>query len=117
MVGVFDAAAPSLDKLHTVSLRTRAPHCRALRAVEHAKLNRRLVGDNAHLSAKSIYFPDYLTFSNATNCRIATHLRNLVHIHSDEQRLRAKIGSSARSLTTGMAGTDNYNVVFKFHCL
>ena len=91
-VGVLNAASPSLDKLNAVGLRTRTPHRRTLRPVQHPELYRSLVGDNAHLSAKSIYLSDYLTFSNTTYSRIATHLGNLVHIHRDKQRLRAQIG-------------------------
>jgi hypothetical protein len=73
------------------------------------------VGDNAHLATQSIYLSDNLTFGHTTNGRIARHCRIFGHIHCDEQRGCAKVGSRSRSLTTGMTSAHHYNVEIEPH--
>ena len=87
---VFQHMAPFLGKPAFIALCSRAPHGRTFRAVEHPELYRRSVGNNTHLSAKSIYFPDNLTFSNATHSRVTRHLSHSVQIGGDKKRRGAK---------------------------
>ena len=114
---VLNHFSPLLHKAHTVGLRTRTPHGRALGAIEHAELNRSTVGDNTHLSAHSVDFTHNLPLGNATHGRIAAHLCNLVHIHGYEQRSRAQSGGGTGSLTTGVAGTNHYHIIVESHNL
>jgi hypothetical protein len=108
---------PLRGKLHTVALRTRTPHCRTFRTVEHTELYGRAVGHNSHHSAKRIYLPDYLTFGYSANGRITAHLGYFVHIQGDKQRVGAKLCRSVGSLTSGMPGTNHYDIKFVSHLL
>ncbi len=112
---VIDHFAPFGNELHAIALRTRTPHSWTFRAIEHTKLNGSSVGNQAHLTAKSIYLPDYLAFSYSTNGWIATHLSNFVHIHGNEQRARTHISRSTSRFTARMTSTNHYNVVLKSH--
>ena len=73
--------APLGTEVHTVGLRTGAPHGWPLTAIKHPELDCRAIGNDTHHSAKSIYLSDYLPLSYTPNGRITTHLRHLVHIH------------------------------------
>ena len=113
--GVLNRVAPVHDKAHAVGLGARTPHGWALRPVEHAKLQARAVGNDAHLPAKCIYLPHNLPFGNATHGGIATHLGNFVHIDSYEQGRRAQVGCSTCGLAASMAGTNHYHIEIVDH--
>ncbi len=72
---------PGPDELATVALCTRAPHGWAFRAVEHAELNGGLVRHDTHLSSQCVDLAHNLSFGNASDSRITTHLGNFVHVH------------------------------------
>ena len=81
---IFKRQAPHLTEAHPVRLRTRAPHSRTFRAVQHTELYRGAVCDYTHHATESIDLTHYLTFRNTTHSRIAAHLGNLVHVEGDQ---------------------------------
>ena len=112
---LVEDSAPVLHEAHAVGLGSWAPHRRPLAAVEHAELDGRAVGDDAHHATKRIYLPHNLSLSDTTDGRIAAHLRNLVHVMSDEQSVCSHARSSTSRFTTGMAGTNHNDVVAVTH--
>ena len=70
-----------------------------------------------YLSAKGVVLPHDLTFGNASHGRVATHLRNLVHVHGDEQRPGSDVCRRARRFAARVASTNHYHIVFKIHVL
>ena len=42
-----------------------------------------------HVSTEGIYFPYDLPFCYTADCRIATHLGNLIHVHGHQARFGA----------------------------
>ena len=112
---VLQNRSPCPDEFCSVALSAGAPHGGAFGAVKYAELYCGLVSNQSHVSSKSIYLSDYLSFSYTTNSRIATHLRNLVHVHGDETGLGAHLCGSGGSLTTGMSGTDYYYIILEIH--
>ncbi|KAF5042605.1 hypothetical protein DSECCO2_510840 [anaerobic digester metagenome] len=115
---VFNNCFPLNAELNAVVLRAWAPHGRTFRTVEHAELNHGFVSHNAREATDCIYFPDYLTFSNTANGRIARHARKSGQVLRNQQYLRAQIGSRSGSFASGMTSADdNYIVILKnFHC-
>ena len=69
--GIFKGRAPQRRKPGHIALRPRAPHGRALRAVEHPELYGGAVRDDAHIASEGVYFPDYLSFGDASHGRVA----------------------------------------------
>ena len=107
--------APFPDEFTTIALCSGAPHSRPLRLIEHAQLYSCGIGHYAHASTQCINLAHYLSLGYSTNGRVARHLRNLVHIHSDETSLGTHHGSSVCCFTSCVATADNYDIVVKFH--
>ena len=84
---IFYNISPFPDKLHTIVLSTRAPHCRTFRTIEHPELDSSFVAHYSHLSTQRINLTNNLPLCNSAHGRVATHLRNIVHIHCYEQCL------------------------------
>ena len=114
---ILQHLTPRPNELIAVALRTRAPHGRPFRTVQYAELDGGAVRYHARMSAQCVDFAHDLSFGNATDGGVATHLCNLVHVHGDETRLRPQSGSRGGRLTTGMSGTDYNDVILKFHTL
>ena len=112
---IFERLAPQQAELHSVALRAGAPHCRAFRAVEHAELYCRPVGDYSHIAAERVNLAHNLAFGNAADGRVAAHLCNLVHVYGHQARLCAEVGSGSCRLASCVSRTNDQNVVFKFH--
>ena len=80
-------------------------------AAQHSESYGCGVGDHGGMSAKCINLPNDLSFGNAANGRVATHLCNLVHIHGHETCFRAHIGGCRGCLATGMPTAYNYHII------
>ena len=115
VLGILENMAPHLGEAHAIALRTRAPHGRTFRAVEHAELDGRAVRHNSHHSAESIYFPDNLTFGYTADGRIATHLGNFIQIDGNQKGTRPQTCRRRGSLTSGVTGTHYYHIVVERH--
>ena len=107
----FKNLAPYLGILYFVALCSWTPHSRSLGPVKHTELQGRSIGNQSHLTAKRIYFPDYLTFSDSSYRGITTHLSKSLKIHGNDQNLRTHIRRGSGSLATSVTATDNYYVV------
>ncbi len=112
---MLENLAPFGREFIAVGLRAGAPHSGAFRAVEHAELNRRQIGDDTHHAAEGVDFADNLALGDTANSRVAAHLRDLVHIHRHQQSACAESGSGMGSLATGMAGAYYDNIKVKSH--
>ena len=104
-------AAPLLNKARAVALGARAPHGGTFRAVEHAELYGAGICHFACASAQRIYLADNLSFGNAADGRVATHLRYLVHIHRNHAGFRAHPCRSLRCFTARVACANHDDVV------
>lgn len=111
----FKDFAPVQGKLDFIALRTGAPHCRSLGAIQHPELKSGHISDNAHIAAKSIYLFDNLAFSYTADGRIAGHSGEAKHIHRYKKDLGAKVCGRHCSLTAGVAAADNNYVVRVLH--
>ena len=112
---VFEDASPSPDEFLSIALCSWTPHGWSLRAVQHSELQSAAVGHDSHLSAQCVNLAHNLTFCNSAHGRIATHLRNLVHVHRDEASLCAHPCCCRSRLTSSMSCSHYENVVFKNH--
>ena len=110
-VGVVEHGAPLPDELAAVALRPGTPYGRTFRAVEHAELYCRLVGDDAHVSAQRVDFAHYLAFGNSAYGRVAAHLRYFVHVHGDEARACAHVCRGGGGLAAGVSAAYDDNIV------
>ena len=115
VVGVLQRAAPLGREGPLVALRTGTPHGRPLRAVEHAELQRREVGDAAHLTSECVYLSDNLSFSYSADCRVARHFGEFDHIHRQQQRARAESCGGRCGLATGVTSADDDYIVVQSH--
>jgi hypothetical protein len=101
--------------LHTVellvALRPRTPHRRPARSVQQPELNPHGVGHFAHHAAQRVHLADQMAFGHAADSRIATHLRNQVHVHGDERRLQAHARGRHRRLAPGVARANHHHIV------
>ena len=116
---VFKAVSPFSNKACAVALCPWAPHGGAFRAVKHAELDSRGISHLTHLSAERINLAYNLSFGNTAHGRVAAHLRYFVHVHCHQARFGPHACSGTCRLATGMACTDNNDVVVKysFHVL
>ena len=110
---VLERLPPSLRKTGFVALRTRTPHGRPFRAVEHPELHGREVGNTPRLPAQSIYFSDYLPFSHTSYRRIAGHIGQLGHIHRQQQRPQPHPRGRRGGLASGMTAAHYDKVVLQ----
>lgn len=115
VVGGGETLNPLLDKAFSIALTARTPHGRTFAAVEHTELDGALVGDDTHVSAESVYLPDNLSLSNATDSRIATHLTYFVHVHGDEERLAAHLCCGMCGFAPCVSCADDDYVIVKIH--
>src|SRR5207245_5106852 len=75
-----------------IALSARSPHSGALRAIQHAELDRGAIGGTAHQAAQGIDFADDGTLSNAADGRVAGHLANRFEVGGKEQRVGGEPG-------------------------
>lgn len=93
-----------------VCLGSRTMHRRTFTAVEHAKMNARLVDNAPHLTAERVDLADDLPFGDATDSRVAAHLTDRVAVHRQQRGLCSHPRGRQCGLCTGMASTDNNNI-------
>src|SRR5690606_36150998 len=79
------------------------------------ELDHGVVRDYAGVSVHGIDLANDLTFGDSSDCRIAGHLGDRIHIHGDEHHGGSHIGCSYCSFTSGMSGSDHDDVIFWKH--
>jgi hypothetical protein len=114
---IFDDPPPGFDKFHSVALYAGTPHCGAFRPVQHAELDGGPVAHDPRLPSQCIDLAHDLPLGHPAHGWVAAHLGNLVHIHGDEQRLRAHIGCCRRCFTPGMSRAYHNDIVIELHDL
>src|SRR6266550_558153 len=106
------ADGPAVQR--TVALRAWRPDGRALRPVEHPKLDRGAVGGAAHEAAEGIHLADQGTLGDAADGGVAGHLADGIQDGRDEQRAGAEAGGHGGRLGAGVtAAHDDYIVVHR----
>src|SRR6266566_2232252 len=94
-----------------IALSARSPHSGALRAIQHAELDRGAIGGTAHQAAQGIDFADDGTLSNAADGRVAGHLADRVQDGCEAKRLGTQPRCHCGCLSPGVATTNDDNVV------
>ncbi len=69
-----------------IRLRPRRPYRRALRPVQHFKVNAGRIRGNRHLAAKGVDLPHNMALCKSADCGIAAHLANRINISREQQR-------------------------------
>ncbi len=82
----------------------------AAAAVEHAELDARRVGHDAHHAAEGVNLADELAFRQPADGRVAGHLGDGVEVDRQEQRLRAQASGGVGRLAARMARADHNHV-------
>ena len=113
---LIEHVAPGPDVFLTVALGAWAPHGRTFRAVEHTELEGATVGHDAHHAAERVHLAYNLTFGDTADGRIATHLRNFVHVDGHQTGAHTHACCSRCGFATCMASTDDQDVVLECHC-
>ena len=108
-------SAPLPDELSAIALSPRTPDGRAFANVEHTELNRGSIRHQSHLSAQGINLTNDLTLRDASDGRVARHLRNLVHVHRHQTGLCSQIGTCTGRFTARMTTSDDYHIILEFH--
>src|SRR5699024_8824955 len=98
-----------------VALRARTPHSGTFGTVQYTELYGCLVCHQSHISSQGVYFAYYLSFGDASHCRVTTHLSDFVHIHCDKTSLRTQVCSSGSGFASCVSGADYNNVILKLH--
>ena len=65
----------------------------------------------AHLSAQRINLPRQMSLGQSANRRVAGHLADGISVHRQQQSLATHPCCSQRGFDSGMAGTDDNDVV------
>ena len=86
-------------------------HGRAFAAVEHSELDAGGVDHLTHRSAKGVDFADDLPLADAADRRVAAHLADRVAVGRQQGCFCAEARGGERGLGTGMACTDDEDVV------
>ena len=68
-----------------------------------------------HLAPERINLAHDLPLGDTAHGRVARHLRNLVHVHSDEARLGPHPRGGSSGFTAGMSAANHNNIVMKIH--
>jgi hypothetical protein len=113
----FQHLPPFGSKQHAVALGTWAPHGRPFGAIEHTELDAGLIRHDPGVPSQGIDFPNDLPLGHSPHGGIAAHLGNGIHIHGGQQYAGSHVGCGYRSFTSGMAGTNYYDIVFWEHVL
>ena len=82
-------------------------HGRAFTHVEHTHLNGRSIRIDTHLTAQCIELIHKMTFTRATNGRVARHKCNIIQTDGRHQRAMTHAGAGEGRLTTSMTATDD----------
>ena len=112
---VFQHVPPLLAEARLVALGAGAPHSGPLRAVEHAELNGRTVGDDTCHTAQRVDLPHDLPLRHPADGGIAGHVCQLGHIHREQQRPRPHPGRRRGRLAAGVSAAYDDNIVIELH--
>ena len=114
-VGFIDMAPPFPDEFPAVALRPRAPDGRSFAQVQHAELDGCGVCDERHLPSERVNLADNLSFGNASDGRIARHLRYFVHVHRHQTGPCTHVSTGAGRLAACVSTPDDQHIVFQYH--
>ena len=89
---LLEQVADSAAIERAIALSARSPHRGALRAIQHAELDRGTIGSAAHDAAQGIDFADDGTLRNAADGRVAGHLANRFEVGGKQQSVGGEPG-------------------------
>src|SRR5881398_3565258 len=98
-----------------IALGARRPHRWSLRAVEHAKLDRRAVGGAAHDTAERVDLAHHGALRDPADGGIAAQLADGVEVRREEECPCSQSSGHDCRFRPGMARSHNYNVVIDAH--
>jgi hypothetical protein len=98
-----------------IALDAEGSNRRAFTRIDDAELDAGLVGIPCHLSTQRINFLYQMSLGDASNRRIARHLRNAILVHREEQGVRTHARCGQRSFTAGMTSAHHNNVDYLSH--
>jgi hypothetical protein len=93
-----------------ISLDARPLDGTSLTAVEHPSVDGRTVGGAGHESVKDIEFAHQMTFADAPNRGIATHLAKILGTEADQRDASASPRSRGCRFGTRMPSTNDQNI-------
>jgi len=105
---VFDAELVGLF----ITLSTWGTHGWTFACVEHTELDSGGVSVESHSSAEGVYFPDHMSFGKPTDGGVAGHGSYSIKVLGQDGNVTAESGSGQSSFYSGVAGTDDEDVVF-----
>ena len=100
---VFQHASNRSLVQNAVCLRTSGTHSRTFGAIEYPKLDAALVCCQRHRTAECIHLFHQMTFANATDAGVATHLAERLNVVGQQQSLTTHARRSQGRFCTGMA--------------
>ena len=115
VLGAFEHQSPFFSKKVAVILRSRTPHRRSFRTVQHSELDGTVIADDTGISTEGINFPDNLSFCNSSHGWIATHLSDHTHVHGDEKGSCAEVGCGRSSFIASVTCAYDDDVIFRNH--
>src|SRR5277367_1889948 len=107
----FEHFAHFYAVLLLVALRARRPYGGAAGGVEEAELDAYGVGYFAHDAAEGVDFADEMALGDASDGRVAGHLRDEVEIEREQGGAHAHAGRGRGRLAAGVSGADDDYVV------
>jgi len=93
-----------------IALGAGGPNGGAARCVQQAELDSDGVGDFAHDAAEGVDFADQMAFGDASDGRVAGHLRDEINVQSVERGLEAHAGAGNGGFASGVSGADDDHV-------
>src|SRR5690554_4965381 len=112
---VLQHLPPFTGKCHAVALGPGTPHSWTFRSVEHSELDHGMIGYDAAITIHCVDFTDDLSFGNSAHGRVAGHLCDGVHIHSDQHNPGSHIGRCHCGFTSRMPTSYYDDVIFWKH--
>ena len=94
-----------------VALRARGADARAFGGVEHAELDARGVGVEAHRAAEGVDFANHVAFCQPANRGVAGHLPDGVGVLGQEERFATETRRGHSRLDARVAGPDDDDIV------
>jgi hypothetical protein len=94
-----------------ISLGTRSADGRPLAHIQNTKLYPGCVDIFGHLAAKRVNFTDEMSLGLSANRWITGHQGNGIKINRQQESFLPHARRSQGRFATGMAGSDNYNVI------
>jgi hypothetical protein len=94
----------------TVTLRTRRPHRRSLRSVQHSELDSRQIRRSAHDASQGIYLSHHCSLRDPTDSGIAGHLADCFEILGEQEGLGAATSGKRSGFHPGVTAADDDDV-------